>query len=31
MIVDDGREVRIAVMTPVAIVNDGVMQRIHGQ
>jgi len=29
VIVDDGREVRIAVMTPVAIVNSGVMQRIH--
>ena len=29
VIVDDGREVRIAVMTPVAIVNTGVMQKIH--
>jgi hypothetical protein len=29
VIVEDGREVRIAVMTPVAIVNSGVMQRIH--
>jgi hypothetical protein len=29
VIVDDGREVRIAVMTPVAIVNTGVMRKIH--
>jgi hypothetical protein len=29
VIVDNGREVRIAVMTPVAIVNTGVMQKIH--
>jgi len=29
VIVDDGREVSIAVMTPVAIVNTGVMKRIH--
>lgn len=31
VIVDDGREVRIAVMTPVAIVNTGVMQKIHNR
>jgi hypothetical protein len=29
VIADDGREVPIAVMTPVAIVNTGVMQKIH--
>jgi len=31
VIVDDGRQVRIAVMTPVAIVNTGVMERIHNR
>ncbi len=29
VIVDDGHEVRIAVMTPVAVVNTGVMHQIH--
>ncbi len=29
VIVDGGREVRLAVMTPVAIMNLGVMQKIH--
>jgi len=31
VIVDDGRQVRIAVMTPVAVVNTGVMERIHNR
>ena len=31
VIVDDGRQVRIAVMTPVAIVNTGVMERIRNR
>jgi hypothetical protein len=31
VIVDDGRQVRIAVMTPVDIVNTGVMERIHNR
>jgi hypothetical protein len=31
VIVDGGREVRLAVMTPVSTMNVGVLQKIHGQ
>ena len=31
VIVDGGREVRLAVMTPVSTMNAGVLQKIHGQ